>query len=635
MTKRVLALMTALALLLGCAAAESTSEPAEGFHEIEMKPYPFYLFESDNRTEDFPLYFVDDAADFPFVELFDWVKILNQFFPSKHEFAGYQVTAAVADAESQTVVLERENGSVMACDFTNGTVVFSDPVAFRQDTSGLYINLGSVSSVDPNSPDVLCVTNSRERRGNSMLMKLRENYAIPMIAQDGKYLMPLQTLSFLTLSRENSAAFFNQEALIIADVSRISHPDKMLLNKLYTAGMLTNELWIESRENTKTFQERLQYILEAIGQTEDGRNAIETYREQLQQSLGAVYYAGPTGNRSAALSAYGYSELCMELDYTYGLKEEHGVQSFAHYLNQAGLTQKLFDPDAAAADGAIGELTEYWLDDGHSGFDANSYLVGYTGSTWDTGFSMSQSGDLYETVAQIRQNYPDAVLPYYEVGDTAYITFDVFDIDPSIRLLSDYYALDEQGALPQDTIGLLITAHREITRENSPIENVVMDLSMNSGGTSPAAVFAICWFLGDAQVSAVDPLSGAESTVSYRADLNLDHRFDEYDSLSGLNLFCLISPESFSCGNLVPWAFKEDGRVTLLGKTTGGGSCVVRQLSTAWGTAYQISGDIRISFVKNGAYYNVDKGVDPDCFIRSYNDFFDREALTAYIHELR
>ena len=635
MMKRVLALMTALALFLGCAAAETTPEPAEDIHEIEMKPYPFYLYEPDDKTEGFPLYFVDGAADLPFVDLFDWVDILNRVYPSKHEYAGYQVTATVADGESQPVVLQRENGSVMACDFTNGTVVFSDPVAFRQDTSGLYINLGSVASVDSDTSEVLCVTNSRERRGNSVLMKLRENYAIPMIAQDGKYLMPVQTLSFLTLSRENSAAFFNQEALIIANVSQINHPDKMLLNKLYAVGLLTNELWMESKENTETFQERLAYVLEAISQTKDGRKAIETYREQLQQSLAAIYYAGPTGNRSAALSAYGYSELCMELDYTYGLKEEHGVQSFAHYLNQAGLTQKLFDPDAAAADGAIGELTEYWLDDGHSGFDGSSYLVGYTGSTWDTGFSMSQSGDLYETVVQIRSNYPDAVLPYYEVGDTAYITFDVFEIDPSIKSMSDYYALDEQGALPHDTIGLLITAHREITRENSPIENVVMDLSMNGGGESPAAVFALCWFLGDAQVSVVDPLSGAESTVSYRADLNLDHRFDEYDSLSGLNLFCLISPSAFSCGNLLPWAFKEDGRVTLLGKTSGGGSCVVRQLSTAWGTAYQISGDIRISFVKNGAYYNVDRGADPDCFIRSYHDFFDRDALTAYIHELR
>ena len=52
----------------------------------------------------------------------------------------------------------------------------------------------------------------------------------------------------------------------------------------------------------------------------------------------------------------------------------------------------------------------------------------------------------------------------------------------------------------------------------------------------------------------------------------------------GLNLYCLISPNSFSCANLVPWAFKEDGSVTLLGKVSGGGSCLVRPKTTAWGT---------------------------------------------------
>ena len=128
--------------------------------------------------------------------------------------------------------------------------------------------------------------------------------------------------------------------------------------------------------------------------------------------------------------------------------------------------------------------------------------------------------------------------------------------------------------------------------------------------------------------------TGTESTMSYQADVNLDHEFDEKDTISNLNLFCLTSSQSFSCANLVPWAFKEDGRVTLLGKTSGGGSCVVRPLTTAWGTSYQISGASQISFVKNGAYYDVDQGVDPDYTIRDYNHFYDREALTEYINGL-
>jgi len=101
-----------------------------------------------------------------------------------------------------------------------------------------------------------------------------------------------------------------------------------------------------------------------------------------------------------------------------------------------------------------------------------------------------------------------------------------------------------------------------------------------------------------------------------------------------INLYCLISPVSFSSGNLVPWVLKADGRVTLLGKTSGGGSCMIGDRTTAWGTSFHISSYSRLSFVKNGAYYDVDKGVEPDHVIDSYDHFYDREALTEYIHSL-
>lgn len=636
MLKRILELITAFALLLGSASAETAAEQDMDIHTIEQKDYPIYLFDAETKEErDFPLYFADGTADLPFVDLADWGEALNKIFAMQEGYEGYQVTVTVADELAETVVLERENGSIMACDFTNGSIVFSDYAAFQQDSSGFYFNLGSVSSADPEQAELLRVTASRERHGNSTLLKLKESYGIPMIAQDGKYLLPLQTLSFLTLSKINSAAFFNQEALIISKISWIQSPTRQLVNALYNAGVLTQELWLEAGEQTETYQERVAYVLDIINQTEEGRQAVETYTDQLQKTISALYFAGPETKRSTALAAYGYSELCMELDHSYGLKEAHGIERFTDFFMQTDLAQRLFDPDAAKADSAIGEMTDYWFDDGHSGFGCSSYLTGgHIESSWEDGFSVMWSGNQYYMIGPIRDKYPDAALPYYEVGDTAYITFDGFTIDPSIETFSQYYTLDARDALPDDTFGLLIRAHRQITRENSPIENVVIDLSMNGGGAAPAAVFTLCWFLGDAQISVVDPITGAESTEVYQADVDLDHRFDESDSVSHLNLYCLISSQSFSCGNLVPWAFKEDGRVTLLGKTSGGGSCVVRQMATAWGSTYQISGNKRISFVKNGSYYDVDKGVEPDCFIRSYDVFYDREALTAYIHTL-
>ena len=46
-----------------------------------------------------------------------------------------------------------------------------------------------------------------------------------------------------------------------------------------------------------------------------------------------VYYDVPTGERSAALTAFGYNELCMMLDYFYGLKDVHGIESFSTLLS--------------------------------------------------------------------------------------------------------------------------------------------------------------------------------------------------------------------------------------------------------------------------------------------------------------
>lgn len=220
---------------------------------------------------------------------------------------------------------------------------------------------------------------------------------------------------------------------------------------------------------------------------------------------------------------------------------------------------------------------------------------------------------------------------YEEFGNTAYITFDAFNNAAA----AIYYQRAESGEdLPQDTIGLIINAHRQINRENSPVENVVIDLSCNGGGSLNAAAFVMAWALGEAQVSLKDTLTGAMSTAVYRVDANLDREFDADDSLGDKKVYCLISPCSFSCGNFVPAVFKSSGRVTLLGRTSGGGSCFVQNMSTAWGAYFTISGPQRMSLMKNGAYYDIDQGVEPDFIINNVDHFYDREALTAYINGL-
>ena len=103
----------------------------------------------------------------------------------------------------------------------------------------------------------------------------------------------------------------------------------------------------------------------------------------------------------------------------------------------------------------------------------------------------------------------------------------------------------------------------------------------------------------------------------------------------GINLYCLTSPSSFSCGNLVPAAFKLSHNVTLAGQTSGGGSCVVLPCSSASGTLFQISGTQQLATVKNGSFYNIDEGIEPDIVLTKAESFYDREALAEYLHNAR
>ena len=236
-------------------------------------------------------------------------------------------------------------------------------------------------------------------------------------------------------------------------------------------------------------------------------------------------------------------------------------------------------------------------------------------------------------LAARREYYPDGCPGYEEVGNTAYITFDHFlATDDDV----DYYGKDTPSEDSEDTIGLLIYAYEQIMRKGSPVENVVMDLSNNLGGSATTAVYAIGMFLGESTDSIENSFSGARMTNYYALDTNLDGKFNKKDTLAGkgLKFYCLISPVSFSCGNLVPCVFKYSDDVTLLGKTSGGGACAVLPLSTAYGTAFSISGYIRLSYSKNGAFYDIDQGAEPDYIINDPKNFYDRKALTEYINSL-
>ena len=320
------------------------------------------------------------------------------------------------------------------------------------------------------------------------------------------------------------------------------------------------------------------------------------------------------------------------LDTIYGLKETHEIETFDQLFDEVGFKEFLLGPEVKQADGAIYRLITDYLDDNHSKFLGFSYLTGPVDYEV-TGVSRARMGNFRQRQLDAREKfYPDGVPGYEEIGNTAYLTLDGFDLygDPDA-----WYSVEDPMDLPdEDTIALIMKAHALINRENSPVENVVLDLSINGGGVADAAVFTVAWLLGEASIGAKNTMTGAMGNTFYRADVNRDRVFDEKDTLQGKRLFCMTSSFSFSNGNMVPCMLKESGVVTMLGRTSGGGSCSVQPLSSAWGTCFQISGTNRSSFMKNGSFYDVDRGADPDYTISEPERYYDRAALTDYINAL-
>ena len=61
---------------------------------------------------------------------------------------------------------------------------------------------------------------------------------------------------------------------------------------------------------------------------------------------------------------------------------------------------------------------------------------------------------------------------------------------------------------------------------------------------------------------------------------------------------------------------------------------MVQPMTTAMGSMFTISGNNRMSFMKNGSFYDIDQGVEPDYYIGNVENFYDRKALSDYINSL-
>lgn len=359
--------------------------------------------------------------------------------------------------------------------------------------------------------------------------------------------------------------------------------------------------------------------------------------------------------RSSALTDFTYNELCINLDLNYGLKELHGnkFDCFDSYFEYVGLKSKLLNPDPEIFCKAIWDLCEAYFSDNHSNFKLVSYYCGYDIAkkfaerveTGDenllTGESLGKKIELYYTA---RQNVYGEKVPGLEFssdGKTAIVRFDEY---------TTYGASDLNAIINEKTTEDICNSIKEnytaiqkdikteyylycvnkMIKEKPGVENVILDMSNNTGGSCRTAVATLAWMLGEVQTNITNSITGAKCSSVYVCDINADGKFDENDTIKDKKLFCLISPASFSCGNMVPAMLKSSDRVVLLGETSGGGSACVYDTMAADSTTFRISSRYVMSENKNGSNYDIDKGIEPHVRLQP-ETLYDRQTICSIV----
>ena len=527
------------------------------------------------------------------------------------------ISAPMITYDDDTLMVSRANGSAVVFSREDNRMTFTDVDLFF--ATPYAVNGGDIASVEPYQKD--------PATGETL------------VGEDGEPLVNL-------LAREdNQTSYYRTGAVVSGTFDAYDIPVYWADDDLYLPLPVFNTMMNCNTGLSMVYLDGVVYV------TDQGK--VDTVCTDDQGYTQAdYYYATEAGDRPEALAELTYNVLCMELDLNYGLKSEHGIgDDFDEFLETVGLKEKLLDPDGQTFYEALVELAMSYFADFHSSVGTASPYAGAGYSHDFSEFPVSMR-TMIETMRRFYNARSDAGLaqlreesyhnqtyqvfePYMEVGDTAYVTFDSFYSE-----FPDFYSEEFQENIEDyidyDTIALISYANSQINREDSPIRKVVLDLSCNGGGIADTALFVTSWMLGDCKFSCTNPTTGANYTVVYKADVDLDGKITDADHLDSdkLELYCLTSCSSFSCGNLVPAQLKESGRVTMLGQTTGGGACVVQSSVLADGTIFNYSGNKHICTVKNGSYYSVDQGVEPDYVIRKTAHFYDREWLTQFIEDL-
>ncbi len=583
---------------------------------VASKEVELYVLGASNKwNQPMQLVFFNEKYSIPYMDL----EVAFYFFDKALEFIeadeGHDHKYEV---NGNTAVFSRENGASARFDASDGSIVFSEydmicKFSSAKNGGDLLTNYpyqkdenGNVLKNARGAPLVALMErspqNAAAKQSGRLKIDLYKKYGIPMYVYQGDFFLPVSTISDL---------FFSEYGLCMA----------------YNGASL--------------------FLLQASAPFEDKtKNASGKTIERL-------FYKGNKKNYDTDLALYNYQELVLMLELKYGLTDQALEDArYDKFFEENGLKKRLLSGKPKIAEAALKEFIVIYLDDMHCVMKAANPYVGKSFETrllLDAEIPKTEywkpflEGISRDKEARARSSAVDRMgnpIPYMEIGNTAYVTFDSFENIGDNHQLYYTQAFQEQmdSLLSEsDIVAIVSYADSQINRKNSPIKNVVIDFSLNTGGSLDAAMYFLSWVQGYAKLDIANSKIGAEYSNTYRADIDLDGMIGARDSLASrpLNIYCLVSSSTFSCGNLLASCLKESKAAKLIGRKTGGGACAVQACVTPDGTVFTFSGNYKFSAVRNGKYFDIDAGVEPDYPIDEPKKLYDRAWLSDYINGLK
>ncbi|RIA65011.1 peptidase S41-like protein [Anaeroplasma bactoclasticum] len=266
---------------------------------------------------------------------------------------------------------------------------------------------------------------------------------------------------------------------------------------------------------------------------------------------------------------------------------------------------------------------------------SNAYDSYYEASTKGRGYRAKSYLAAYEKNSSDRKSLLGESLSsegFYFDGDTLFIRFDGFKRAPNNIIFEDYKV--NPFLYSKNTFNLFYDAFDEL-KHHQDVKNIVIDESINGGGDFTTLVEIAGFFMEEVKVLMKNKITNQVFNLSYKVDTNLDGKYDEADYPGkNYNIYLMESESSFSCGNCLPTIFRYNNIGKIIGRTSGGGSCIVLPTASPIGDTYRVSGPLEYGLLSSDSVFiSADMGIHPDYYLDN-GTMYNHGLLNAYLNNL-